>query len=521
MQDVKGFFSGDSDSSLTDITFSEEDIMQACGELKANSAAGADGVPAALLKNCRKELKRPLHLLWRSSLDCGSIPADLLLVLVSPIHKGGSRGAAKNYRPVALTSHIVKVFERVVRRSLVSHLERQGFLPDGQHGFRAMRSTLTQLLSYWDKMLDKLEVGGGVDAIYLDFAKAFDKVPHQRLVAKMMAHGITGKVVEWVEAWLTGREQRVVLNGKTSSWSSVDSGVPQGSVLGPTLFIIFINDIDSVIDTVNSIISKFADDTKVGRTVENEDDRAALQRDIDRLLVWSDRWQMQFNASKCKVLQVGAKNKHYSYTMGGFAPAGRVLDRSVEEKDIGVMVHESLKPGVQCAKAAKKANQVLGQMARGLHFRDKYTWIGFYRQYCRPHLETCIQAWSPWTKTDIDLLESVQQRAVKMCSGLKGKTYTERLKEVGLTTLEERRIRGDMIQVWKTLHKKDDVNPEMWFTPVNPAGAVTRVTSDKLNLVKPTNLNLDIRRKFWSVRSVEKWNSLPKELKSSSSVITF
>jgi hypothetical protein len=123
-------------------------------------------------------LKRPLFLLWRSSLDAGIIPTDLLLVLVSPVHKGGSRGAAKNYRPVALTSHIVKVFERVVRRALVSHLDSHDLLPDGQHGFRAMLSTLTQLLSYWDKMLDKVEAGGGVDAIYLDFSKAFDKVEH-------------------------------------------------------------------------------------------------------------------------------------------------------------------------------------------------------------------------------------------------------------------------------------------------------------------------------------------------------
>ena len=120
---------------MSDIKFTEEDIVKACSELKAASAAGADGVPSALLKNCRNELKRPLYLLWRSSLDSGIIPADLLLVLVSPVHKGGSRGVAKNYRPVALTSHIVKVFERVVRRALVSHFEQHGLLPNGQHGF--------------------------------------------------------------------------------------------------------------------------------------------------------------------------------------------------------------------------------------------------------------------------------------------------------------------------------------------------------------------------------------------------
>ena len=138
--------------------------------------------------------------------------------------------------------------------------------------------------------------------------------------------------------------------------------------------------------------------------------------------------------------------------MGGFAPGGQVLEKTKEEKDVGVIVADTLKPSAQCVKASKKANQVLGQMARGLHFRDKFTWIRLYQQYCRPHLDYCAQAWSPWTKTDINLLESVQERAVKMVSGLRGKTYTDRLKEVGLTSLEERRKRGDMIQVWKTRH---------------------------------------------------------------------
>ena len=163
VKDPKKFFETVPDGpSLTDFTFSERDIEKACAELKASSSAGADGVPAALLKSCRKELSRPLLILWRASLDKGCIPADLLLVLISPVHKGGSRGIAKNYRPVALTSHIVKVFERVVRRALVDHLEKNSFLPEGQHGFRALRSTLTQLLSFWDTILDGLEDGGGV-----------------------------------------------------------------------------------------------------------------------------------------------------------------------------------------------------------------------------------------------------------------------------------------------------------------------------------------------------------------------
>ena len=156
---------------LSDFNFSHEDIERACSELKGTAAPGPDGVPALLLKTCRKELSKPLYVFWRSSLDSGTIPEELLLVLISPIHKGGSRAVPKNYRPVALTSHLIKVFERVMRRVLVDHIERQGLLPDGQHGSRALRSTLTQLLTHWDSILDGLEKVDGVDTVYLDFSK--------------------------------------------------------------------------------------------------------------------------------------------------------------------------------------------------------------------------------------------------------------------------------------------------------------------------------------------------------------
>ena len=199
--------------TLADIQFTESDIERACSELKNNSAAGADGVPATLLKSCRKQLKRPLHILWRSSLNTGSIPVDLLLVLISPVHKGGSRGLPKQYRPVALTSHIIKVFERVIRRALVSHLDEQGLLPDGQHGFRAFRSTLTQLLSFWDSILDQMEEGKEVHAIYLDFAKAFDKVETGVLLHGLKDCKVLGKVACWLASFLdpSCRQQAVVV----------------------------------------------------------------------------------------------------------------------------------------------------------------------------------------------------------------------------------------------------------------------------------------------------------------------
>ena len=291
VHDVKNFFfdGTDQEKSLSDIKFTELDIEKACGELRTSSAAGADGVPAALLKNCRKELKKPLFTLWRSSLDTGVIPSDLLLVLISPVHKGGSRGAAKNYRPVALTSHIVKVFERVLRRALVAHLESHGYLPHGQHGFRAMRSTLTQLLSYWDNMLEKLEEGGGVDAIYLDFSKAFDKVEHGVLLHKLKEYGIKGHVGSWVAAFLdsNSRQQAVVVDGRVSKLCPVVSGVPQGTVLGPVLFLVHIAGIAEALSD-GTEASSFADDTRIMRGIKSVVDCSILQLDLAKVYSWAE-----------------------------------------------------------------------------------------------------------------------------------------------------------------------------------------------------------------------------------------
>ena len=210
----------DGDDSLNDFSFSPEDIEKACSELKSTAAPGPDGVPASLLKTCKKELSKPLYTLWRSSLDSGLIPDELLLVLISPIHKGGSRGSPKNYWPVALTSHLITVFERVVRRVLVSYIDRHGLLPNGQHGSRAMRSTLTQLLSHWDSILDGLERGEGVDAVYLDFSKAFDKETGV-LLHKLRGAKVLGKVGCWLAAFLDSahRQQAVAVEGRVSSLS--------------------------------------------------------------------------------------------------------------------------------------------------------------------------------------------------------------------------------------------------------------------------------------------------------------
>ena len=378
---------------------------------------------------------------------------------------------------------------------------------------------LTNLLEYLETLTKLVDEGHSTDVVYLDFAKAFDKVPHQRLLSKLEAAGITGNVLGWIQDWLSNRMQRVVLNGKCSEWAEVKSGVPQGSVLGPILFILYINDIDGA-TTVATTISKFADDTKLICKVNVVNDSITLQDEINNLYKWSMDWQMLFNSTKCKVMHFGRKNPNVYYTMNGHAPAGTVLEVVDNEKDLGIIIHKSLKPSKQCAAAAKKANMVLGQMARAFSYRDKCTWIRLYKQYVRPHLEYAVQAWSPWTDEDIDLIESVQKRAVKMTYGLKTDTYERKLKELHMTTLQDRRRRGDMIEVWKILKGHENVKIYTFFKMVDEYSARTTRLSDSMMLAKPI-ARLEIRKNFFSHRVIDPWNNLPFHIKNSPSINSF
>ena len=295
------------------------------------------------------------------------------------------------------------------------------------------------------------------------------------------------------------------------------SGVPQGSVLGPTLFLIFINDIDYAAEVTDAVIKKFADDTKCWMVVESEEQRKRFQAMLDNLEEWSSLWQMDFNTDKCHVLHVGKKNAEYSYKWGG----GH-LEQANEEKDVGVLISRTLKPSLQCAKAASIANQVLGQMSRAISYRDKFTFIRLYKVYVRPHLQYCSSAWYPYTAADKEVLENVQRRAVRMVSGISG-TYEQKLRQLGLTTLESNRIRGDMIEMFKLMTGKTKIDYQQFFrlAPARDGAVNTRGNSGYLNVEEPKLAKTDVRRFFFSQRCPRQWNVLPDAVKRVGTVASF
>jgi hypothetical protein len=375
---------------LGKIIINEEVVYSKLVNLNANKSPGVDGLHPKFLYELRDELVKPLSKLFVMSLELGKIPQDWKDANITPLFKKGSKSKAENYRPISLTSVVGKLLESIIKDNLLNHLEKYKLLRDSQHGFRKGRSCLTNLLEFMEDVTRYLDAGDSVDLVYLDFAKAFDKVPFIRLLRKIKSHGIWGQTLNWIGEWLSGRRQRVSVNKTFSEWQAVTSGVPQGSVLGPILFLIYINDIDS---GLVSKLCKFADDSKLCKNIRNGSDRDDLQNDLDSLCEWSREWQMQFNVDKCSVLHLGYKNLRYNYKLGNVD-----LKSAVNEKDLGVVVDSSSKWSEQCSIAVRNANSALGIIRRHITSRKQNIIVKLYKALVRPKLEYCVQVWSPFKK---------------------------------------------------------------------------------------------------------------------------
>ena len=518
--DPKEFFSSTEDANnilITNISFTKESIIKEIHNIKNDSAAGPDHFPAILLRECAEELSEPLHILWRHSLDTGDIAPLFKRAIICPIQKANSqRCHPKSYRPVSLTSHIAKVFERVVRSAIVQHLEDNDLLPKNQHGFISGRSTLSQLLQQVEQMIRAWEEGKSTDTIYLDFAKAFDKVDHNILCHKIKRLGITGKVGVWIREFLVGRSQQVSANGALSSPSPVISGVPQGTVLGPVLFILMIEDLDS--DLIHSIASKYADDTRVTARVSNQEEAECFQAELnDKIYPWGPANNMSLNGDKFEHLHIG-NNLHQirpKYT----DPVGNTIEEKEYIRDLGVTISNDLTWTKHIEETVSKARIMSGWAQRTFTTRQQDPMITIWNIQVRPILDYCSPLWSPCPNNykNIDLLEGTQRAFTRHISGMEGLDYGQRLKALNMYSVQRRHERYKIIYIYKikeNLVQNISVSHGLQFSQRGRLGCVCKMPSYPLH----HNKAVIARNNSFALTASSLWNSLPKHIRDISGV---
>ena len=497
---------------LGDIDFNEDDISQAISEFSCNSAAGPDGFPAKLLKECKNSLSHPLFLIWRKSLNRGIVPASCKLASIIPIHKGKSRGLAKNYRPVALTSLIVKTFEKVLRRKLVAFFDEHNFFNNNQHGFRSARSCLSQLLAHFDHVTRLLENGNVVDVIYLDFSKAFDKVDIGITLQKLKTLGINGPLIRWLCSFLTGRSQHVQVNGVKSLPRPVPSGVPQGSVLGPLLFLILIGDIDK--DVVNSFISSFADDTRVGRGVKSPADMRKLQSDLQSVYRWATQNNMVFNSEKFEHIRYQPSKTPVQYDADYLSDVGTPISTKTSLRDLGVTISDDATFSQYIEEKIVKMRSKIGWVLRTFRTRECRPMLTLWKALILSEHDYCSQLWNPHRKGLIQSLELLQYVFIKKIRNMSCLSYWEQLSTLNLYSLQRRRERYIIIYTWKILEglvpniaEGDASLSARWHQRRGRECQLPKVKS-----TAPVRIQT-IRRSSFAVNGPRIFNSLPQHIR--------
>ena len=506
-----------SDIEIDNIDITTDSVKAALLALDGNSAMGPDGIHPYFLKSCATELAYPLCVIFRRSLREGIVPCDWKSSTVVPIFKKGIRSNPLNYRPVSLTSVCCKTLERLIAQHLTSFLEENVLLDENQFGFRSGRSTMEQLLLVYSEVSKITDEGGVADVILFDYSKAFDVVNHSILISKLHCLGIRGNVLDWVSSFLSDRKMSVSVMGSSSRPRRVISGVPQGSVLGPLLFLIYVNNIASDLTCRYKV---FADDLKIYACVHRRSvpghslSMTNVQADINMLYKTSLSWGLKMNPDKCAVLR-------FSRVFSGLTPAeyfmnGVLIPPVKSHVDLGVIVDTDLKFHGHIRSAVRKAGGLAQNFLKSTVCREPDFMLFLLITHIRPIIEYCSCVWNTGYQGDLRLLESVQRRWTKQISSVNSLEYADRLRTLKLFSVKGRLLRADLIQCWKIFHGVSciDVSDIFLLTP-------RRGTRGHCYKIFTPTVQTDVRKRFFNVRCVSVWNSLPQYVVSASSLSSF
>ena len=494
--------------TMEKIIISEKGVHALLQNLKENKATGPDEISAKFLKTFADELTPLYTFLFQASLDQGQVPMDWKSAYITPIYKKGDKTSAENYRPVSLTSISCKLLEHVICTNIMKHMELHGLLTDVQHGFRKSRSCETQLITACNDFANTINEGGQTDAILLDFSKAFDKVHHRSLLKKIDHLGITDKLLQWIDSFLSCRTQRVVVENEMSSPLPVLSGVPQGTVLGPLLFLIYINDMPSRISD-GSRIRLFADDSLLYREIKDSEDSAILQEDLNNLQAWEKEWKMEFHPKKCQLIQITKKKK---VAKCEYYIHNEKLETTSKAEYLGVTLDSKLSWQPHIDKVCKKANSKLGFLRRNLQSCPKHIREKCYKVFVRPILEYSASVWDPKGKERVEQVEKVQKRACRfVCDDHRRTQSVSGMREsLNWQTLKKRRA----LQKVKMFYK---ARQGLATLPIDNLPMNKRKANSYLVPYSRVNAHLD----SFIPSTIRLWNSIPENVRNSTTIAEF
>ena len=439
---------------------------------------------------------------------------------IVPIHKKGPKTRAENFRNVSLTGHEIKIMERVLRREISDHLERNNLINFNQHGFRRKHSCSTQLLSHMYYILSNVVEGKEIDSIYIDFAKAFDKVDHGLLIQKLKFYGISDTFLTWISNFLSNRTQTVLINNHHSYPTSVQSGVPQGSVLGPLLFIIYINDLIQAINNPNTKIFTFADDTKLVSPISSTSDQVKLQHDLNCVINWTKLNNMQLNKTKFELIShklvpdnpnlALLKEMPFYWDFKFYATScGFQIYPSSQVRDLGIFLDSKIDWRYHYNNIVAKAKQISGWILNTFYTRNKHTMLLLFNSLVRSKLEYCSEVWNPHLLKDINFIEKVQRTFTSRIHEMKDLDYWERLANLNIMSLQRRRERLIITHVWKIKNEFFPNSINLKFKLHERSGAIKAVLKP---LPKIRGRVLSLHEESFIVNAPKLWNVLPAKL---------
>ena len=433
---------------LSDINITIDDVKDALKILDSNKDVGPDLIHGRILKECQEQLAKPLCQLFKKSLSLKKFPSDWKLANVIPIYKKDDRADPKNYRPISLLSILGKVFERIVFKYVHNFFLENQFIISAQSGFTAGDSTTNQLIDIYNSFCKALDEGKEIRAVFCDISKAFDKVWHRGLIYKLQKAGISGSLLAWFENYLSHRKQRVVISGQCSEFIDVQAGVPQGSILGPLLFLVYINDI---IKDVQSNIKLFADDTSLSLIVSDPFETAnIINNDLDRIHKWAETWLVKFNPSKTVSLLISRKTQQQFHPL---LQMNNIPIKEVEShKHLGVIFNNKGTWSEHIKDIGTKAWKRLNIMRKFKFILDRSSLQKIYFTFIRPLLEYSNIVWDNCTLQETEELEKIQLEAARIVTGTtKLVSLRELYKETGWEKLEVRRKKHKLTKFYSII----------------------------------------------------------------------